>query len=60
MHANEALVRGESKCIFFINRLRVNNDNIKFNGDFKSYIIVKRIQKKILEVLQVHLAFLVK
>jgi hypothetical protein len=25
-----------------INRLKVNNDNLKFNSDFKSHIIIKR------------------
>ena len=25
------------------NRLKVNNDNFKFNDDFKSYIIVEKI-----------------
>jgi hypothetical protein len=33
-----------------INRLKVNNHNFKFNGDFKSYITVVRI-------LEEHLAF---
>ena len=27
----------------FINRLKVNNDNFKFNGDFKSHVTVERI-----------------
>jgi hypothetical protein len=25
-----------------INRLKVNNDNLKLNSDFKNYIIIKR------------------
>jgi hypothetical protein len=28
------------------NRLKVNNDNFKFNGDFKSHIIVRRTLKE--------------
>jgi hypothetical protein len=28
------------------NKLKVNNDNLKFNGDFKSHITVERIPKK--------------
>ena len=29
-----------------INRLKVNNDNFKFNNNFKSYIIVKRTTRE--------------
>jgi hypothetical protein len=29
------------------NRLKVNNDNLKFNGDFKSHITVKKTPGKI-------------
>jgi hypothetical protein len=28
------------------NRLKVDNDNLKFNGDFKSHITVRRTPKK--------------
>jgi hypothetical protein len=28
------------------NRLKVNNDNLKFNSDFKGHITVRRTQKK--------------
>ena len=28
------------------NKLKANNDNIKFNGDFKSHIIVERTSEE--------------
>jgi hypothetical protein len=34
------------------NRLKVNNDNFKFNGNFKNHVIVERIPRE-------HLAFLI-
>jgi hypothetical protein len=43
---------GRQARSLFAYRLKVNNDNFKFNGDFKSHITVGKTLEK-------HLAFLV-
>jgi hypothetical protein len=58
-HLLTIIIRGNVKCSFNIylnydvsfkitNILKVNNDNLKFNSYFKSYITIGRILKKLI------------